>query len=167
MENFDFLNSFLFPYINWIIFLVLAYIMLRKPFLNALAAKRKNYAELLERANVAREEAERRNQELKTRLARLDQEVADIRNKARQQAEEEARALVTSAEQLAEHLKREAKRIADAEVAAARVALQAEILEQVKVQTAEHIQRNLDEQAHHRVIKQGLTQITPSQARSS
>lgn len=167
MENFDFLNSFLFPYINWIIFLILAYIMLKKPFLSALAAKRQSYADLLEKASLAKEEAERRNLELKQRLARLDQEVADIRSKARQQAEEEAKALVTSAEQLAEHLKREAKRIAEAEIAAAKVALQQEILQQVKVQTAEHIQKNLDEQAHHRVIKQGLNQIIPSQARSS
>ncbi len=167
MENFDFLNSFLFPYINWIIFLILAYLMLRKPLINALAAKRHNYAELVEKANLARAEAEKRNAELKQRLARLDQEVAAIKATAHQQADEEARAMVSSAEQLAEHLKREAKRIADAEVSAAKIALQKEILELVKVQAAEHIQKNLDSATHHRVIQDGLAHINPSQARSS
>ena len=159
MENFDFLNSFLFPYINWIVFLILATMVLRKPLVNALASKRSAYAELMQKASQAKEEAERRNAELKERLARLDREVDEIRSQARQQAEQEAQSMVLAGEQLAAHLQKEARRIADAEVAAAKLELQREVLAQVKAQTAEQIMKNLDLAAHHRVVQQGLAQL--------
>ncbi len=139
--------------------------VLRKPFVNALAAKRSAYADLMQKASQAKDEAERRNAELKDRLARLDREVEEIRSQARQQAEQEARALVLAGEQLAEHLQKEAHRIAEAEVAAAKLELQKEVLAQVKSQTAEQILKSLDTAAHHRVVQQGLAQMKSSGGR--
>ena len=159
MENFDFLNSLVFPYVNWIIFLILATIVLRKSFVNALASKRSAYAELLLKANLAKEEAELQNSELKSRLSKLDREIDEIRTQAIHQAEQEAKALVRGAEQLAEHIEKEARRIAEAEVASAKLALQKEVLEQVRIHTAEHIKKNLDGAAHLRVNRQGLVEL--------
>ncbi len=156
MEHFDFFNSFLFPYINLIIFLILAYFILRKPFVGAIAAKRESFNELVKKASAAKLEAEKRNQELKNRLSQLDKEVDEIRKQFKDQAELEAKAIIQNAEQLAEHLRKEAKRIADAEVAAARSAIEQEILKQVHKVAVAEIQKGLDQGKQAKVIKQGL-----------
>jgi F-type H+-transporting ATPase subunit b len=85
--------------------------------------------------------------------------VEEIRVKAQTQAEEEARQLVANAEALAEHLKREARRIAEAEIAAARDDLQREIIEQVKLQTVEQLRASLDDNRQHQVVQQGLNTL--------
>ncbi len=156
MENFDFFNSFLFPYVNLAVFLVLAYFILRKPFVGAISAKREAFNELMKKASAAKLEAEKRNQELKTRLSQLDKEVDAIKKQFKEQAEQEAKAIVQNAEQLAEHLRKEAKRIADAEIAAAKAAIEQEILKQVHSLATKEIQKNLDQTKQTKVIQQGL-----------
>ncbi|HYX35041.1 MAG TPA: ATP synthase F0 subunit B [Oligoflexus sp.] len=159
MEGVDIFTGVIAPYINLAIFLVLATWMLKGPIRNALAAKRNAYEDLVRKASAAKEEAEKRNLELKERLVQLDREVEEIRIKAQAQAEQEARQVVASAESLAEHLKREARRIAEAEVAAAKVELQRDIIEQVKLQTIEQLRANLDDNRQHQVVQQGLNTL--------
>ncbi len=159
MEGVDIFTGVIAPYINLAIFLVLATWMLKGPIRNALSAKRNAYEDLVRKASAAKEEAEKRNLELKDRLVQLDREVEEIRVKAQAQAEQEARQVIASAESLAEHLKKEARRIAAAEVAAAKVDLQREIIEQVKLQTVEQLRANLDDSRHHQVVQQGLNTL--------
>ncbi len=159
MEHFDFLNSFLFPYINLIIFVVLAYWMLKKPFVGAIAAKREAFNELMKKAGAAKEEAEKRNQELKRRLDQLDQEVDQIKKQSKDQAEQEAQAILQNAQQLAEHLKKEAKRIAEAEVSAAKATLQQEIIKQVYALSISEIQKTLDEGKQQKIVQSGLKSL--------
>jgi F-type H+-transporting ATPase subunit b len=160
VEGVDIFTGVIAPYINLAIFLVLATWMLKGPIRNALSAKRDAYEELVKKARAAKDEAEKRNLELKDRLVKLDREVDEIRVKAQSQAEEEARQVVANAEALAEHLKREARRIAEAEIAAAKVELQKEIIEQVKQQTISQLQASLDDSRHHQVVQQGLGNLS-------
>ncbi|WP_141736712.1 ATP synthase F0 subunit B [Oligoflexus tunisiensis] len=159
MEGVDIFTGVIAPYINLGIFLILATLMLRGPVRNALAAKRNAYEDLVRKASAAKEEAEKRNLELKDRLVKLDREVEEIRVKAQTQAEQEARQVVANAEALAEHLKREARRIAEAEIAAAREELQRDIIEQVKIQTIEQLRASLDDNRQHQVVQQGLNTL--------
>jgi len=159
VEGVDIFTGVIAPYINLAIFLVLATLMLRGPIRNALSAKRNAYDELVKKASAAKEEAEKRNLELKDRLVKLDREVEEIRLKAQAQAEMEARQVVASAESLAEHLKREARRIAEAEIASAKEGLQREIIEQVKLQTVEQLRASLDDNRQHQVVQQGLNTL--------
>ncbi|MES2745043.1 MAG: ATP synthase F0 subunit B [Bdellovibrionota bacterium] len=159
MENFEFFQSFLFPYINLAIFLALAVYILKKPILNALAGKRSSYLTMLERANLAREEAERKHRELEARLKGLDAEIAKMRGEVKNAAEQEAAAILTSGGNLAEHLKREAKRIAEAEIASAKEAIRAEILQQVREKTADELKRTLDDTRQHKILKQSLNDL--------
>lgn len=156
MEGVDIFTGVIAPYINLAIFLVLATLLFKGPIRNALSAKRNAYDELVKKASAAKEEAEQRNLELKDRLVQLDREVEEIRVKAHAQAEQEARQLIASAEALAEHLKREARRIAEAEIAAAKEGLQREIIEQVKRQTVEQLRALLDDSRQHQVVQQSL-----------
>jgi F-type H+-transporting ATPase subunit b len=159
VEGVDIFTGVIAPYVNLVIFLILATLILRGPIRNALSAKRNAYEELVRRASAAKEEAEKRNLELKDRLVKLDREVEEIRAKAQAQAEEEARQVVANAEALADHLKREARRIAEAEIAAAREDLQREIIEQVKLQTVEQLRASLDENRQHQVVQQSLNTL--------
>lgn len=160
MENFEIFHSVIFPYANLIIFLILAYFILRKPILSGLAARRESYVGLLERANKAKTEAEAKQRELDQKLKDLDRQVEQIKGEVRQQAEADAQAILSSAQNLAEHLKREAKRIAEAEVAAAKEEVQKEILLQVRKNAAEEIQRSLDDSRQHQVVKKGLAELS-------
>jgi F0F1-type ATP synthase membrane subunit b/b' len=160
LENFEIFHSVIFPYANLVIFLILAWFILRKPLLNGLAAKREAYMGLLERANKAKTEAEAKQRELDQKLKDLEREVEQIKGEVRQQAEVDAKAIVVSAQTLAEHLKKEAKRIAEAEVAAAKEDVQREILQQVRKSAAEEIQRTLDDGRQHQVVKKGLAELS-------
>jgi len=164
VEGVDILNGVIFPYVNLAIFLVLATMLFKGPIKNGLASKRVAYEDLVKRAMAAKEEAEARNRELKERLVSLDREVDEIKAKARIQAELEAKQLVDSAEHLAEHLKREARRIAEAEIASAKVELQRDIIEQVKRQTVEQLKLSLDDARQHQLVRLGLNDL--SQVRS-
>lgn len=156
MEHFDLLNSFIFPYVNLAIFLMLAVYLLKKPLQNALTSKREGYLAIVAKANKAKEEAELRQKELAAQLKQLDSEMSRIRQEVKESAEQEAKAILVSAESLAEHLKKEAHRIAEAEVTAAKEAVRAEILALVRQKTAEELMRTLDEGRQHQIIKQGL-----------
>jgi F-type H+-transporting ATPase subunit b len=156
VEGVDIFTGVIAPYVNLAIFLVLATLLFKGPIRNALSAKRLAYDDLVKKASEAKEEAEQRNLELKDRLVRLDREVEEIRVKAQAQAEQEARQVIASAEALAEHLKREARRIAEAEIAAAKEGLQREIIEQVKLQTVEQLRASLDDSRQHQVVQQSL-----------
>ncbi|MBC7661787.1 MAG: ATP synthase F0 subunit B [Chitinophagaceae bacterium] len=159
MENFDLLNSFIFPYVNLAIFLVLAVYILKKPIQNALRGKRDSYLVMLERANHAKEEAERKHREIEARFKALDSEMNRIRAEVKESADLEAQAILTSAQQLAEHLKHEAKRIAVAEITAAKEAVRADILQQVKQKTAEELARTLDDSRQHKIVQQSLNTL--------
>lgn len=162
MENFDFLNSFVFPYVNWIIFLILATILFKKPLQNAFKSKRSSYLAIVERANFAKAEAEARQNELAQQLQRLDGEMNRMRKEVQDAAEQEANAILASATQLADHLKREAHSIAAAEVAAAKDAVRAEILTLVREKTAEELLRTLDEGRQHQIIQRNLDSLSGS-----
>ncbi len=166
MENFDFLQSFLFPYINLAIFLFLAIYFGRKPVKAALANRRESYLALLEKANKAKEEAESKHRELDARLKGLDAELQRMRNEVKAAADQEAQAILSSGAALAEHLKREAKRIADAEVTAAKEAIRAEILAEVRQKTAEELKRSLDDNRQHQIVKQSLAGLNSVGANS-
>lgn len=159
MEGVELLTGVVFPYINFAIFLVLATFMFRRPIKNALSAKRDSYQTLVKKASLAKEEAEARQRDLQLRLANIDQEIGELRQQAKIQAGIDAKTLISNAEKLAEHLQREAHRIAAAEVAAAKVELQHEIMKLVKQQVIDKVQKKLDASRQQLVIHQNLVSL--------
>ena len=132
MEHFDWLKGFVFPYINFALFLFLAVKFFKKPIQQALDGRRKDFERLMQEAKSAKDAAEAKNNELKQRLAKLDSEISLMKAKAKEAAETEAKAMLARAQRLSEQLKEEAKRMAEAEVKNARDQLRREIVEEVK-----------------------------------
>ncbi len=159
MENFDWIKGFVFPYINFAIFLFLAFKLFKKPLINMMASKKVEFERLVKEANRAKEEAEKKNLELTARLDRMDREIAEMQEKALKDAKERADDMVAKAAQLASHLKEEAHRMAEAELVRARKALRAEIIAEAKTQTIKKIQTDLDEKSQVNLVHKKITQL--------
>src|SRR5688572_31792616 len=68
--------------VNLIIFLVILFFILRKPFAKAMADRRSEIKAELAKAKAEKEEAEQKLREIEARLSRLDEEVAEIKANA-------------------------------------------------------------------------------------
>lgn len=159
MEGFNWLTGFIFPYINLAIFLVLFIKLFKDPLKTSLSTKKSDFEKALEEANSAKEEAIARQKELSDRLAALDGELDGLRDRAKVQAEEEARRIVDHAKALADNLKREAAKIAETEVENARRQMQQDIIKSVHQQVANRLRSELDGRKHLEVVKRQLGQI--------
>ncbi len=141
MENVNWLTGIVFPYLNLIIFLILAVKFLKGPLLGMISGKKEEYLQMVQVANSAKQEALEKHEALQKKLNDLSAEVDEIRNRATKQAEQEAEKIIANAHALAKHLKTEAKRIAEAEVEMARRELQDEIIAGVQNKVIEKIQQ--------------------------
>lgn len=152
MEHFNWLTGFVFPYINFAIFLFLLIKFAKNPAISAFSKRRENFMKLVEEAHKAKKEAEEKNVELKTRLASLEQEVATMRDKAQKEAQNEARQMIEDAQKLAEHIKVEANRIAQTELKKAKDDLQMEIVQSVKNSVLAKIRSELTDSEQSAVV---------------
>jgi F-type H+-transporting ATPase subunit b len=96
--------------VNLLIFLAVMFFILRKPLTQAFQNRRGEIIEELKRAKAEKEEAEKRLREIDARLARLDEEVAEIRANAEREAKAEFERLIKQAQDEAERIKAMAER---------------------------------------------------------
>jgi F0F1-type ATP synthase membrane subunit b/b' len=151
--HFDWQFGFILPYINFFIFLGLAIYFFRKPAREMAAKKRDAFAKLMAEARAVKDAAEARLAELQRRHTGLDREIADIKAIAKDGATQESSKIVADAERLADHLRLEARRIADAEVEKARNALRSEIVEAVKDHVQKKIKSELKDDAQLKLVR--------------
>ena len=95
----------------------------------------------------------------KSYQALLDREIAELKSVSRDAAKSEAAKIVADAERLAEHLRHEARRIADAEIDRARAALRAEIVESLRTSVTGKIQRELDPAAQLALVHRRVAEL--------
>ena len=164
MEHVDLLKGVILPYANFILFVGLAVYFFKKPAREAAAKKKAEFDKLLAESRAAKDAALARLDELKRRQANLDRELDDLRQAAKQAAETEAAKIVADAEQLASHLKTEARRIAAAEVDKARGELRREIVAAVKDGVTSKIQSELKSDAQLRLVRQRIGEMQNLQA---
>lgn len=160
MEHINWTTGFLFPYINFAIFLFLLIKFAKNPAISAFAKRRENFLKLLDEANKAKKEAEEKNIELKMRLDSLESEVEQIKHRAQQEAMNEARQLVEDAQKLAEHIKLEAQRIAQNELKQAKSDIQNEIVRTVKENVLNKIKTDLSENDQSQIVSRRIQLLT-------
>ena len=114
MKAATFLFAFIDPVIprtvNLLIFLAVMFFILRKPLSKAMQDKRDGIKAELQRARAEKEEAEKRLREIDARLSRLDEEVAEIKAKAEQEAKAEYERLIKQADEEADRIRVMAER---------------------------------------------------------
>jgi len=159
LEHLDLFKGVFLPYANFIIFMALAIYFFRKP-VRAMAEKRRaKFDAALKQAQEAKDLAEAKNRELTARLAKLDDEVAEIRRLTNDTAQFESKRIVDEAHQLATHLKEEAKRLANAEIERAKNELRHDIVAQVKSGVESKIQAEFGQDAQIKLAKTRIGQL--------
>jgi F0F1-type ATP synthase membrane subunit b/b' len=159
MEHVEPLMGIILPYANFFIFLGLAVYFFKKPARAAAAAKKQQFDKLMAEATQARDAAVAKLEELKRRQAGLDREIEALKQTSEITAKQESEKILADAERLANHLRAEARRIADAEVEKARAALRREIVEAVRDSVTHKIKAELKEEAHLSLVRERITDL--------
>jgi F-type H+-transporting ATPase subunit b len=126
--------------VNLIIFLVVIFLILRKPFAKAMVDRRSEIKAELVKAKAEKAEAEQKLREIETRLSRLDEEIAEIKVNAENEAKAEYDRLLKQAGEEAARLKTMAEREIEGAAKAAQLQLK-EFAAAKSVELAEKIIR--------------------------
>ncbi len=115
--------------INLTIFLSVVTFLVRKKVASYFKERYQNYYDLVNRAEKAREEAEKIRSEIQTRLQKLETTADESVERAREEAQAMSAKLEQEAKDLEQRLKSEALKTADIEVEKAKDKLRQELLE--------------------------------------
>jgi len=99
---------FIAKVLNTLIFFGVLYHFLKKPVAKFFTGRLQQIKQSLELAEKSREEAKQRLDEIETKMKHLDQEIADIEQQARQDAEAEKQRIQAQAKKEAERIKAQA-----------------------------------------------------------
>lgn len=159
MEHVELISGVVLPYVNFALFAILAFVLLRKP-LNAMALTRfQGYKASLDEAQRAHDEAMARLRQVEAQMADIQNDLATIRDRTRETANREAEDMLADARHLADHLRDEAHKMAEAEVASARLALRREILTDVRAEVERHLKAGMDPGASKQLIGRRLNEL--------
>ncbi len=159
MEQVDLLKSVILPYLNFFFFLGLAIYFFRKPLNNMARAKHDKFVFAADEARKLMEETEKLHQNLEMKAATLAQEIEGIKAKSREAAEIEAKEIIENAKAIAEHLKKEARFIADAAVEQAKQELRREIVTLAKESVVKKIHEEMDSAGHKTFLKKQVKEL--------
>ena len=165
MEHFNWVQGFWFPYINFFLFAFILVKVAKKPLSNLLQARKEEYESQFKAAKKEREEADKRLAELNQRMANLNQELSDLKANAQKEAQAEAARIVEQGRVLAEHIKDEAKRVAQAELQKAQKNLNDQVLELVHAQVTEKLKKELGKEEHSRFVANQVNTLSGLVAR--
>lgn len=140
------------PYANFILFVVLAVYWLRKPLANFFHGKKQDFIAQAEEAAKAKELALAENNDLKSQLNKIRQEVEDIKTKAKKSSDQEAARLVAKAEELAADLKQDATRVRENEVKKAKEQLRRHLVGEVKKAVEGRLETDLPAAARAKLV---------------
>ena len=152
MEHFDWVRGFVYPYINFGLYLAIIFFLARPALKKMFAEKRAAFLRQQEDAQRAKLQAEEQAAILQQKLASLDQEINTILSNAKIAADSEAKAIISSAETLAQHIKTEAKRMAEAEVENARLQLQKTIVAEVSSAVSKRLGSEVNAEQHSKLV---------------
>ena len=151
LEVWKFVNLFLF--VGALIYI------LRRPVSDALRARREGIRRELMRAQEERDAANAKLEEVETRLTRLDAEVAQVREQARREAEEERERIRLSSEEDAEKLREQARREIESAGKAARQELRRYAAEQSVRLAEEMIRRDIRPEDDQRLVERQVEEL--------
>ena len=149
MNKVHWIVEYVLPYINFAIFLAILVYFSRKP-LSEMAKKRKNTFEVRQR--LAAESYDLVKQELsdvRKKFEGLDREIANLRVKTLQDAQDEAKNIVEEGKRLAKQILDEAQKIRDGEFNQAQAELEKEITRAARLAVIDRLRSDFDETKDH------------------
>jgi F-type H+-transporting ATPase subunit b len=158
--------TFLWQVLNLALLIGVLVYFTRQPVRDFLARRRAGVQQDLESSARLLAEAEARLAEWKQRAARLDAELAEIRDGSRRLAEEERDAILAHARASAERIRRDATAAVDRELQRARARLSAEAA-QLAVELAGRLLREqVNENDEQRLFDEMLAQLDSDRPRA-
>lgn len=151
LELWKFFNLFLF--VGALIYFI------RRPVSDALRARREGIRRELMRAREERDAANAKLEEVEARLARLDAEVASVREQARREAEAEGERIRRSADEEADKLREQARREIESAGKAARQELRRYAAEQSVRLAEEMIRRDIRPEDDQRLVNRQVEEL--------
>lgn len=151
--------SVIAPYLNFALFIFLAYKFLKKPLVSMFANQKIDFEKKLKEADSAKEIALKQNQELQAKLTELEKEIEEIKSKAISSSEYESNEIVNRANKLAENMKLEAVKIREMELKKAKEALKKQIVSEVKLVVLQKLENDLDADQKNKMIRTNISQL--------
>ena len=128
---------------NLIVLLVVLFVLLRKGAIAHFANRAKEYTDLVQKAEAAKNEAERGHREIKERLDKLESGAEASLAQARKEADELKVKMIAEAGIVSERLKTEAQRTVANEVEKAKAELRADLLQSALATSHEVLKSSL------------------------
>lgn len=152
--------SLVWQLLNLGTFLGLLWYFLRKPATDFLGKRKVGVAAALAKAEDERRRAEQLSAELKARLARIETELADLREAARRDAEAEHAALLAKSQSDADQILAKTRVDLDNRVRAARAELK-DFAGDLSVDLArELLQKNVTAEDEKRLLEEGIAHLS-------
>src|SRR6185369_4852781 len=109
------INPLIFRSINFIIFVAILVLLLRKPIAGFLVSRRKVVEDVIKASAERKAWAEQMYADYDRRLQNIGKEIDALKSSLKKEGEEESKKLIEQAKSLAESLRKEAGMMADAE----------------------------------------------------
>lgn len=136
-------NSIFVQAFNFGLLLIVLFFLLRKSVAAHFENRAKEYAQLVERAETARKQAEKSHSEIKERLAKLESTAEQSVRTAQTEAEELKGRMITEAKSISDKLEVEAKRSVAVELDKAKAELRRELLARALDASRDSFKKNL------------------------
>jgi F-type H+-transporting ATPase subunit b len=156
------LSHFVWEWVNFVILLVVLYLVGRKPLRAYMSERRSGVASDLDGAAKVLRDAELRLAEWSEKANGLEAEVADIKRKAQASAEVERERIVTDARAAAERIRSEARRAVERETLRARVALREEAADLAVELATRILKEHVGDADRERLVDEFVTHVERS-----
>lgn len=143
MTGVDTVTGIIFPYANFVLFLVLLWRFTKKPARAAAEKKSEDYKLLYEKASASYEEAKTRLDRLGERYSSLEKEIEAIDKQAKLGAEARSKGLLEEADRMSERLSLEAQQVAQREAVLAKEHLKKELWVKAKGELLDRMKNEL------------------------
>lgn len=148
--------------LNFFVYFGLLVYLLRKPLANVFRSRREGVARVLTEAEQQQREAARMRVEMDARVASLEREIADLRERMAREGERERAALISQGAAEAERVSSQLGVEADRRLAAARVALAREAADVAAELAWDLLKREVTPADRERIFAETLARLEGS-----
>lgn len=144
---------------NMILFIWVLWRLLRKPFWNFFAGRKKSITESLETAAERKDRAERMESEIRERLDKLEEEIEGIRQRAAEDGERISREIAANAERDTEKVRRAAQAEIEQRLRNARQELRSEAARLAAERAGQIVESTITEADRRKAFEAGIEQL--------
>ncbi len=159
-ESFHWFVEYLVPYLNFIIFLCILVFFARKPISQLVVKRKMEFDSHFKSANESLLHVKQQFEELQNRNRLLESEIAQMKERAIQDAQNEANRIIEDGKRLAQQILEDAKRMQKAEFYHAQKELENQVLNLVKSTLIKKFENEFDEAKDQKFVGDRLKEMS-------